>query len=253
MRGRHLIDLSGGNRKPMPQNYSRQRLPRQYLLKMICLALFGVAFGYVEASVVVYLRELFYPQGFAFPLAVLPDRLIIVELFRELATFVMLLAVAAVLGERFWERFGYFIILFGIWDIFYYVWLKATIGWPATLLDWDILFLIPLPWIGPVIAPVLISALMIAIGLSITRLYERGYRFSAPAVTWVAGVAATLLILYSFMRDTDATLREQMPQPYPYWLLCVGLLLYLVGYVLAYRRAISGVADRTASGTGLTP
>ncbi|TET93422.1 MAG: hypothetical protein E3J26_06330, partial [Candidatus Zixiibacteriota bacterium] len=104
--------------------------------RIILILLFGVAMAYVEAMVVVYLRELLYPEGFSFPLKLMPLNLIAMELSRELASIVMLVAVAGITGKKFWERFGYFIILFGIWDIFYYVWLKVTIDWPSSLFDW---------------------------------------------------------------------------------------------------------------------
>ena len=112
-----------------------------YRMRLIYVMLFAVAMGYFEAAIVVYLRELYYPEGFSFPLTVPPVRLIIIELFREAATIIMLISVAALAARKFWERFGYFIILFGIWDIFYYISLKVTLNWPSTLFDWDILFL----------------------------------------------------------------------------------------------------------------
>ena len=198
--------------------------------------------AYIETIAVVYLRELLYPEGFSFPLKVIPLNLITLELFREVAAIVMLVAVAAIAGKKFWQRFGYFIILFGIWDIFYYVWLKVTIGWPSSLFDWDILFLIPIPWIGPVIAPVLVALLMVIIGLSITGLLARGYTFRPTGLTWVLSAIGTAAILFSFMRDTGATLHQQMPQPYMYGFLIVGLLLYLVAYLVSYRRAITASA-----------
>ena len=212
---------------------------REHRTRIILILLFGVAMAYVEAMVVVYLRELLYPEGFSFPLKLMPLNLIAMELFRELTSIVMLVAVAAIAGKKFWERFGYFIILFGIWDIFYYIWLKVTIDWPSSFFDWDILFLIPIPWIGPVIAPVLVALLMVIIGLSITSLFVRGYTFRPTALTWVLSVVGTTALLFSFMRDTGATLYQQMPRPYLYGLLIVSLLSYLIAYLLSYRRRIT--------------
>jgi len=205
--------------------------------KIFLLACFGIAMGYFEAAVVVYLRELFYPGGFSFPLQAITLHLIVIELFRELATMIMIAAVAALAGRKFWEWFGYFIIIFGIWDIFYYVWLKVTIGWPASLLDWDILFLVPLPWIGPVIAPLLISILMIAGGIAIARRYAGGSIFRLTLWSWVLWIIATGVILSSFMYDTDATIHFQMPRPYLYSLLIVGLVLYIAGFILSCQKA----------------
>jgi len=205
--------------------------------KLLLAALFATSFAYVEATVVVYLRELIYPEGFSFPLKDIPPRLIAIELLRELATMIMLLAVALIIARRAWERFAYFIFAFGIWDIFYYVWLKVTIDWPASITEWDILFLIPLPWIGPVLAPALISALLIVVGYLVARLTNCGGNFRPPLLAWILATLATALILYSFMRDTDATLRFRMPQPYSYQLLIAGLLLYVIGFIVAYRSA----------------
>jgi len=207
-----------------------------YPARILYTCLFAIAMGYFEAMVVVYLRGLYYPGGFSFPLKVISSKMIILELFREAATIIMLISVSALTVKKFWNRFGYFIILFGVWDIFFYIWLKITINWPSTLFDWDILFLIPLPWIGPVIAPVLVAVFMIAIGLSITYLFHKGYNFRPTVLTWVLAIAATLLILYSFMRDIEATLHQRMPEPYYYHLLITGLVLYAVAYTISYRK-----------------
>ncbi len=206
--------------------------------KLLYISLFAVAMAYFESAVVVYLRELYYPEGFTLPLKVINNRMIRIELFRELATIIMMITVSAVCGKRFWERFGYFLILFGVWDIFYYIFLKITLGWPSSLFDWDVLFLIPVPWIGPVIAPSLVALIMIIIGFSITGLFNTGYHFKPTAITWFLTIIATGMILFSFMYDTDATLRLENPQPYFYWLLISGLTLYLVAYLHSYREAV---------------
>jgi len=206
--------------------------------KLFWILVFSVAMAFVEAAVVAYLRAFYYPEGFAFPLELITAEHFIVELGRETATILMLVSVAALIGKRFWEKFAYFIICFGLWDIFYYVWLKLVLGWPSSLLDWDILFLIPLPWIGPVIAPVSIAIMMILAGLLIIALYKRGYNFRPSFLTWVLTILGTLTILYSFMRDTGAGLHQQMPMPYRYDLLIAGDILYVLALLLAWRNTI---------------
>ena len=206
--------------------------------KIFWILVFSIAMALVEAAVVAYLRALYYPEGFAFPLELITVRHFIVELGREAATIFMLLSVAALIGKRFWEKFAYFVICFGFWDIFYYVWLKLALGWPSSLLDWDILFLIPLPWIGPVIAPVSIAIMMILAGLLIIALYKRGYDFRPSFLTWVLTIIGTLTILYSFMRDTGAGLHQQMPLPYRYDLLIAGEILYVLALFLAWRNTV---------------
>ena len=209
----------------------------KHISKIIYLSLFAVAMGYFEAALVVYLRDLLYPDGFSFPLRDMSVRIIVIELFREVSTMVMLVAVAALSGKRFWERFGVFIFVFGVWDIFYYIWLKATINWPSSLLEWDILFLIPAPWIAPVIAPISISILMILIGLSIINLFRKGCVFRPTLITWALVILATASILFSFMRDYNAMFNKQIPQPYFYGLLIPGLLFYILAYLISYKKA----------------
>lgn len=202
-----------------------------YVKRLIVISLFAVAMGYFEAALVVYLRGMFYPEGFSFPLKIIPERFIVIEVFREASTMVMLITVAALAAKKFWEWFGWFIILFGIWDIFYYIFLKATFDWPSSVFEWDMLFLIPIPWIGPVIAPVLVAVLMTATGISITLLFHRGYDFKPTLLSWILSLAATASILFSFVRDTDAGFRQHIPEPYRYELLITGLILYSAAYL----------------------
>jgi len=129
------------------------------------LLIFAVSMGLLEAIVVVYIRELYYPEGFRFPLKELPIWLIIIEWVREISTLLMLGSVAWISGKNFLKRLSAFLFLFGIWDIVYYIGLKIFLDWPESLLNWDILFLIPITWVGPVLAPVLCSLLMIFMAL----------------------------------------------------------------------------------------
>ena len=108
--------------------------------KLLWVFLFAVAMAYFEAAVVVYLRLIFYPDGFAFPLVSGPPATILIELGREVATILMLVAIGILCGRSKTERFAYLLISFGVWDIMYYVWLKVQIGWPASFLTWDLLF-----------------------------------------------------------------------------------------------------------------
>ncbi len=146
--------------------------PKRWLI----VVAFAAAMAWVESAVVYYLRtmvdriEPYQPN----PLP-LSGPLAQVELARELATMLMLLTVGMLAGRRWRSRLGYSAIAFGTWDILYYVYLNLICGWPDSLLDWDILFLLPLPWWGPVIAPMTIAALMIVWGTAETQ-------FRLPAV-----------------------------------------------------------------------
>lgn len=135
--------------------------------KLFWLSLFAVAMAYLEAAVVVYLRELYHPDNIRqiFPPRLTSDFNLAVELGREAATIVMMLSVALLTVRRNKTRvFAAFVFQFGVWDLFYYLWLKVTIGWPVSWTEWDILFLIPWIWLGPWICPVLIAVLFLIWG-----------------------------------------------------------------------------------------
>ncbi len=208
-----------------------------YGSRLFFVFLFGITMAYFEAAVVVYLRALYYPSGFNLPLVRMDDKTMAVELFREAASIFMIISVSWLAGKKFWERFGYFIIIFGTWDIFYYVWLKAILNWPKSLLEPDVLYLIPYPWIGPVIAPLIVSVVMIIIGISITRLFERGQKFVPSALSWILVILGTFLILFSFMYDVDASLYQAEPRPYFYWMLISGVTLYIWAYLQSYKKS----------------
>jgi len=137
------------------------KLERNDILKLTGLFFFGIAMGYMEAAPVIYLRELYYPEGFHIiseqSLKVVPIRILLTEAGRELATIIMLISLSILIARKDWlKRFAYFIFTFSIWDITYYLWLYILIKWPESLLANDVLFLIPRPWLGPVIAPIII-------------------------------------------------------------------------------------------------
>jgi len=166
------------------------------------VVVYAIAMALVEAAVVAYLRTLigridpYHPV----PLPV-PAWLMRIELAREAATLVMLAAVAWLAGRERRARLGYFLLAFGVWDIFYYAFLAPMTGWPRSPLDWDVLFLIPLPWWGPVLAPVSIATLMIA-GGTLASQFTRGGRAPWPR-RWslAAGIAGVVFALYAFMAD----------------------------------------------------
>ena len=121
------------------------------------VALFAIAMAWVESASVFYIRSLVERiepyQADPLPIS---GVLGTVELWREASTLVMLATLGMLAGSTWRRRAGYAALAFGIWDIFYYVFLRIMCDWPRTLLDWDILFLLPLPWWGPVLAPVTI-------------------------------------------------------------------------------------------------
>jgi len=206
--------------------------------RLFWIITFSISMALVEAGIVIYLRDIYYPEGFSFPLEMISIRHFVIEIGREAATILMLISVSALIGKRFWGKFAYFLICFGVWDIFYYIWLKITIGWPLSLLDWDILFLIPLPWIGPVIAPISVAILMILAGLFILFLFKRGYDFQPSSLAWIMTIIGTLIILYSFIKDTGASLHQHMPLPYRYEALIAGEILYILAMFISWKNTV---------------
>lgn len=204
---------------------------RRETARWVGVAIFAAAMAWVEAAVVYYLRTLIdrvepYQQH---PLP-LGTGLAHVELVREVATLVMLLAVGALSGRTWLKRTGYVAIAFGIWDILYYVFLKAICGWPHSLLDWDVLFLLPLPWWGPVLAPMCIAVLMIAWGTLASQFTSRHDAPAWPA--WILNALGTALALYVFMTDSLRVasegadgLRNVLPREFNWPLFGVALAL----------------------------
>jgi len=173
-------------------------------LKRFCIvAAFSIAFGYIEAAVVVYLRAIFYPDGFTFPLAefgtgVLWKRLLLTEVGREAASMVLIFTAAWLFGRNSRQRFAYFSTIFAVWDIFYYIWLKVLIDWPSSLMDWDILFLIPMAWAAPVSAPVLVSLTLLVFAVIILYRDCYGGAIKVTPVDWLGFVASGIIVVGSF-------------------------------------------------------
>ena len=215
---------------------------RKAIRSLMWLVFFAIGMGFVEAAVVVYLRRIFCPDGFDFPLRPLAEMgsgvssLMLTELFREVATLVMLTAVAVLTGRSRPQRWACFMIAFGIWDIFYYVFLKLTINWPGSIFDWDILFLIPWPWVGPVLAPVIISLIMIFSAILVYIRELRGYSFKVNGLDVSLVLVGIAIMLCSFLWDTPAAFGREHPRAYLYPLLAVGVVLWLIGFWRAFRR-----------------
>ncbi len=201
-------------------------------------AVFAVAMAYLEAAVVVYLRLLYYPEGFRFPLKIIPMDVAVVELGRELATLVMLWFVARLFESRFRVRFIVFLFVFGVWDLFYYFWLKVLINWPTSWLEWDILFLIPAPWIGPWLAPALVSVGFILVTI---LLWRSPGKFDGPAFSkevWIVEIVCAAVILLTFFWETAAVVKGAIPTNYPWWLFGAAYLVGLGTFLRAFFKPV---------------
>ncbi len=222
------------------------------------VVLYAAAMAWVESAVVFYLRSMmdrlepYQPN----PLPIIGG-FASVELPREFATLVMLFAVGFLAGRTWRARLGYAAIAFGVWDICYYVFLKVIYGWPHSLLDWDILFLLPMPWWGPVLAPVLIALLLILWGTFASQ-FERT---QTPALAnwrvWVLNFIGVMLALYVFMADSIAAshrgldaIRTLLPEQFNWPLFCMALALMSAPVVKLGKELLKGTGsnhDATAA------
>ncbi len=194
--------------------------------RLLWITLFAIGMGWVEAALVVYLRLLYYPDGFAFPIIVIPLSVGWIELVREAATILMLVAVGVLTGRTKLERFGWFMYAFGVWDIVYYIGLKLSIGWPENLFTWDLLFLLPLPWIGPVLTPILVSVAMMFACIVIVIQQDNNTPLKPTMRTWVAEIICGLIIIFSFIIDYPTAFQVGNPDRFRWEIFLVG---YLIG------------------------
>lgn len=209
-------------------------LKMQVYKKILLVVFFATAMAWLESAVVVYLRMLYYPDGFKFPLINFPKDISFTEIIREAATIIMLWCVAAMNAKRAAERFGYFLIAFAIWDIFYYVFLKVIINWPISFFETDILFLIPVPWIGPVLAPVLFSVGMIIFAIQIIRASSVGVKIIFDKKSIAMLLLGCVTILFSFLKDwnsfftTKLTVENIVLPSYNWLIFTLGTLPLLI-------------------------
>ncbi|MCF7797863.1 MAG: hypothetical protein K9N11_09400 [Lentisphaeria bacterium] len=208
------------------------------------LIFWGVAFGMIEAAVVIYLRQIYYPNGFAFPIIMADFDVAVVELIRELATLVLMWSLAALLYKKIINRIAVFMFVFGVWDIFYYVFLKLFLGWPAGLATWDILFLLPYPWVGPVWAPVLVSIALIYASIRILKAYFDERIITLQRRDWLQILAAGVVIIISFLIPGKHVIDQTIPQHYPWYILVAGLIWGLAVFHNRLNRQVDNVTEK---------
>jgi hypothetical protein len=216
----------------------------------IWLTMFAVAMGFLESAVVVYIRAIYYPDGFAFPLKEMSPLLAVTELFREVATMVMLVSVAAICAKRFAVAVAWFIYAFAVWDIFYYVFLYVLLGWPPSILTWDILFLLPVMWVGPVLAPVINSITMILLAAVIIRAAERHGTIRVKGLEWFLLISGSIITIIGYTSDYMHFMTERfgfltlvsfgdyrevlayssgyVPSHFNWWIFGIGEALFLI-------------------------
>ena len=227
--------------------------------KIITITAFAIAMGFLESAVVVYMREILYPSGFEFPLSPIPVNLAITELLREVATLIMLVTIGIIVAKRFSTGLAWFIYSFAIWDIFYYVFLKLLLGWPESVMTWDVLFLIPTTWTGPVLSPVLVSLTMILLAIVILVQAERGKETRIQPREWAGFIAGSLVLIVGFIFDYSQHMlihfspvemlqlknpevlevaTRYIPDKFPWWIFGIGELI-LLGTIGIYWRRVT--------------
>jgi hypothetical protein len=201
-------------------------------LRWLTVVAFAVAMAYLESAVVVYLqRALEIVPGQLFPLrtADMVGDLAAIEVGREAATIVMLAAVGCLAGRRWQDRLAWTAIGFGVWDLLYYFWLWVFIGWPAAPATWDVLFLIPVPWTGPVWAPALVSLALIGFGTAAARRIDAGRRLEVGRVDAGLGVLGGSLVVLSFTLDASSIMAGAMPGWFAWPVFAAGMTAAAIG------------------------
>lgn len=228
--------------------------------KLIIITVFAIAMGLFESAVVIYLREIMYPDGFKFPLAPVKPHLLLTEILREVSTLTMLICIGLLAAKTFSQRFAWFVYSFAIWDIFYYVFLWLLLGWPESLMTWDVLFLIPATWTGPVITPLLITLLMILLSAAILVNGGKEKNTKILPVEWTGLTAGSIIVVVAFVTDymqhmlasfsfgellkiNDPRLveaaQEYIPERFPWLLFIMGFLVILsaiIHYILRLNK-----------------
>jgi len=194
----------------------------------VAVLAYAVAMAFLESAVVVYLqRALGIDPRALFPVQEpnLVGDLAAIEAGREAATLVMLAAVGWLAGRSGLERLAWTAVAFGTWDILYYAWLWVFIGWPPSLGIWDLLFLIPVPWAGPVWAPVAVSLALVGFGLAAAARLRAGRPVRVGRAQLAAGVAGGLVVVVAFAWNAPLVLDGGVPTEFPWPVFGGGLAL----------------------------
>jgi hypothetical protein len=206
----------------------------------IALWVFALAFGWIEAAAVVYLRQT-SPQATGdavqFPLMLISADLVSVEIVREACTLLLLGAAAWLSARRWADRIGAFLLMFGVWDLAYYAVLRLVVGWPRALTNWDILFLIPLPWIAPVWAPATVATIFVVAGSYLFWTARKPRHYAARDFAIVLASAGA--IVAAFLVEWRVVFATDVPEYFPHWLYWAGVILGTAWFVRAERRGFS--------------
>lgn len=159
-------------------------------VKQIILALL---LGLFSALIFNYLRKLYWLPGHPGIFRTIPLKILLLETLREAVMIGIIVIVAVKSAKKLNQKFSLFLLIFGLWDLSFYVFTKIFTGWPKSLTQFDILFFLPWVWTGPVLAPVIVSVSFILLSRVLTRPTEK-----IPYLV-IGGVA---VILFTFFNNT---------------------------------------------------
>jgi hypothetical protein len=220
-------------------------LDRPFGRLALTVVAFATAMAYLESAVVVYLNGALGARvGEIFPLrpAIEAGELVAIELGRELATLVMIAAIGILVGRSPVERLAWSSVVFGTWDIGYYAWLYVFAGWPSSLATTDLLFLLPVPWAGPIWSPLAVSVALVGFGLAAAARLRAGGAVRLAPWHVLTALAGGLLVILSYTLDAANLIGGGLPGPYPWPVFMAGMLLALVAAVDALRKPGPGRA-----------
>lgn len=205
--------------------------------RLISVSLFAIAMGLLEAICVVYIRKILLPIGGSLNEIILSNYDLTIEVIREITTMVMLSTVAILAAYNWRTRLSMFFLAFGVWDIFYYIGLKLLLDWPpTTIVEWDALFLIPVNWYGPVLAPVLISIYFIIVSVTIVLREATGKKMHITKPAILLQLLTFFVWYYSFTKDSNMISEFGFESATYSWLLFVlGILFGSVGIFITFR------------------
>jgi hypothetical protein len=215
----------------------------QFAAAALAVMTFAAAMAYLESAVVVYLQAaLGLEPGVIFPLQepAAVGSFAAIEVGREAATLVMLAAVGWLAGRNAIERLAWTAVAFGAWDILYYAWLWVFVGWPPALDTWDLLFLIPVPWVGPVWAPVVVSAALVGFGLWAALRIRRGERVAVGPWQVLGGIAGGVIVVVSFTLQAGEIVAGGLPHDYAW-------IVFVAGMAVATAAAVSALLPGRSS------
>lgn len=211
--------------------------------RAILVVIFAFAMAYFESATVVYLqRALEMTPQTIFPLR---DQNSLgglggVEIGREVATLVMLATVGWITGKRGLERLAWTAVAFGVWDIGYYFWLWVFIGWPTSLNTFDLLFLLPVPWVGPVWAPIVVSLALIFFGLIVAKRMRSNEIVIIKPRDLALLIGGGLVVILSFTIDAADSLHGAIPTTFAWPVFLAGISLALAGVLPLCRTSLKG-------------